>query len=232
MHIAIRLGDRPLRLFGDVRDEVGSVIGDYVLGGIRDTAVCKAVDQNVGSVGAMLRPGVADLLSRTPAGALAHRHTCLEDLWKRSDLEELRNRLETSPIRAHQLDILEDFLLRRLPRIRGVHPLIAHALSRLNEGVAVTDIVGESGFSHRYFASRFVENVGLSPKAYHRLGRFNRALDHLHGASTTSLAEVAAAKGYADQPHLTREFRSFTGLTPDQYRSIAPLQARHVPIPG
>ena len=64
---------------------------------------------------------------------------------------------------------------------------------------------------------RFRREVGTTPKAFARLLRFRHAYDTLISApTTTSLATLAADCGYADQPHFTREFRSFAGCTPTE----------------
>lgn len=230
MHVVLRLDDSPLRLFASVEDPSGHVAGASVMGGVRAAAYCKDISKPASTVGVMLRPGAADPLSRTPTSALAGRHTCLEDIWRPSDLSELRERLRAAPTPAYRLVVLEDILTRHLPTVRGIDPLIAHALFRLDHGVAVGDVVVESGFSHRHLARTFTEAVGLSPKTYCRLRRFNHTLDHLRSAPNTTLADVSAAEGYADQAHMTREFRAIAGVTPGHYRRISPVSARHVPI--
>lgn len=230
MHVAIRLGDSPVRLFAGADDPAGRAVGACVLAGVHEAAYRKAVAEPAASVGALLRPGAGDLLSNAPAGALAQRHTRLEDIWSRMELAELVERLEASATPAQRLAIFEAMLARRLPAVRGIDPLIAQALFRLDRGGAVGDVVTESGFSHRHLARTFAEAVGVAPKTYGRLVRFNRALERLHGAPTASLADIAMAEGYADQAHMTREFREFAGLTPGRYRRIGPVHARHVPI--
>ncbi|MBA3677827.1 MAG: AraC family transcriptional regulator [Sphingosinicella sp.] len=231
MHLSIRLGDSPVRLFKG-SDQRATDLGTAVIGGVRESAFRKEVAGQRGSVGAMLWPGVAELLSNTPAGALAHRHTRLDDIWDHSWLAEVKERLEATSTSENRMLVLEEVLARRLPRVRGVDALIAHMLARLDQGSRVSDIVRESGFSHRYLARTFTQAVGIPPKSYQRLRRFNRALDHLHRSATMSLAEVAAAHRYADQAHMSREFLRFTGLTPGNYRRIAPADARHVVIPN
>lgn len=230
MHVAIRLGSNPVRLFTGPGDAHGQLFGACVLNGVRTSAYCKEIAEPAPSVGAMLQPGAADLLSNTPAGALTGRYTRLEDLWRPLDLAELRERLEAVQSLAQRITLFEDVLARRLPVLRGIDPLIARALHHFDAGMSVGDLVAESGFSHRHIAQVFSEGVGVPPKTYIRLRRFNSALDHLHGAPEASLADVAAAEGYADQAHMTREFQAIGGLTPGRYRRIAPAQPRHVPI--
>ncbi|SOD91637.1 helix-turn-helix domain-containing protein [Caenispirillum bisanense] len=228
MHVAIRLGGSPLRIYTDPADAAGTVVGGSVLNGMRLRAYCKATGDGAACVGALLKPGAADLLSNTPAGALAGRHTNLEDLWPRADLADLRERLEATPALDRRLDLFEAVLERRLASLRRIDPMIAHALCRFDGGSAIAGVVRDSGVSHRHFVRVFTEAVGLSPKSNLRLHRFDAAVTHLHAAPEASLADLAALAGYADQAHMTREFRAFSGLTPGRYRRLAPVEARHV----
>jgi AraC-like DNA-binding protein len=68
------------------------------------------------------------------------------------------------------------------------------------------------------------------PKTYCRLLRFGRVLDRLTVEPGIGWADLAAAEGYADQPHLNREFLEFAGLSPGCYRQRAPIFPRHVPV--
>ena len=68
--------------------------------------------------------------------------------------------------------------------------------------------------SPRQHRRRFESCVGIPPKLYERIRRFQRALAEIGGLP---IAQVAAACGYYDQSHLVRDFRQFTGLTPSNW---------------
>ena len=61
--------------------------------------------------------------------------------------------------------------------------------------------------------------TGLNPKHYFRIRRFNAAVRRLAAKDGTALSGVAAAAGYSDQAHLSREFREFAGVAPTEYRA-------------
>jgi methylphosphotriester-DNA--protein-cysteine methyltransferase len=63
--------------------------------------------------------------------------------------------------------------------------------------------------------TRFRQQVGLPPKTVARLIRFGQVLRSIDQGR--SWERIAAESGYADQPHLVREFRRFTGTTPTDY---------------
>lgn len=62
---------------------------------------------------------------------------------------------------------------------------------------------------------RFVQAIGYGPTTYLRVSRFQRAVSLAMRAP--GLAALAAAAGYADQAHLSRDVRALTGLTPRAY---------------
>ncbi len=77
--------------------------------------------------------------------------------------------------------------------------------------VRVEDLADEIGWSRRHLAAQFRAEFGLSPSTARRLARFEVATGLLRDDVPRSLAEVAAASGYADQSHLSREFRRMAG---------------------
>jgi transcriptional regulator GlxA family with amidase domain len=81
--------------------------------------------------------------------------------------------------------------------------------------------------SRRQLGRLFRERVGITPKSFGRLGRFQRALRALDGSRHQSLAGVAARAGYFDQAHLCRDFRSFGDTTPAGYRREVRELTRH-----
>jgi len=71
--------------------------------------------------------------------------------------------------------------------------------------------------SLRQLERRFQQVIGLSPRSLGRLVRFARAADRLDAEPKSHLVALALDQGYADQAHLTREFRLFAGMTPGRY---------------
>lgn len=87
----------------------------------------------------------------------------------------------------------------------------AVAVIERGAGTLSIDLVARAaGLGARQLERRFLDEVGVTPKALARIVRFQRALRGLRAG--TPAAAVAAACGFADQPHLAREFRRFAGL--------------------
>ena len=73
---------------------------------------------------------------------------------------------------------------------------------------------GLPGWSRKHLATRVRLHTGAGPRLYARLRRFERLLAHLNNGTAPHWADLAAAHGFADQPHLAREVRDLSGLTP------------------
>jgi AraC-like DNA-binding protein len=229
MHLVFRLSEEPLRLLDDAGDDAGHTLGHAIVGGARSSYYVRDVSTPSWSVGAMLRPGAARLLFGATAAELAQRHTRLDDLWGR-DAAIARERLLEAGAPERQLAVLESLLALRLPVVHGLHPAVAEALDRFHTLDSVHAVVKRSGYSHRHFIDLFRTAVGLTPKVYSRIVRFQKALRR--AASGASLATLAVETGYSDQAHFTRDFVEFAGVTPTAYRTIAPPRPSHVALPS
>jgi AraC-like DNA-binding protein len=110
----------------------------------------------------------------------------------------------------------------RIAQSPGADPRIGWAAARIEEShglVAIGRLQEETGLPRKRFIVTFCEQVGLRPKLYARLVRFRRALRLLHEGGT-SLAEIALAAGYYDQPHMNRDFRELGGIAPADLRGV------------
>jgi AraC-like DNA-binding protein len=106
-------------------------------------------------------------------------------------------------------------------RRRGQRPELAEAwrwLGRHVDAGTVTALAAEIGWSPRHLSAQFRAEYGLRPKEVARIARFQRARAQLARTSPPALADIALRCGYADQAHLTREWRGFAGCTPTEWR--------------
>jgi AraC-like DNA-binding protein len=109
------------------------------------------------------------------------------------------------------LRAVDRWLAPRRPR-----PEVTAAVRALWREPDVPDVVavaGRVGLSARQLRRTLHTEVGLGPKTFQRIGRLHRFLTLATARPGAGLAELAAAAGYADQPHLSRESRALAGLT-------------------
>lgn len=236
MHLVLRLAGPPIAVFEHPGDLVPHTLGCAVINGARAGVYAKAVSAGTSSIGLQLRPGASLALLGLSADELAGRHVQLADIWG-AEAGRLHEVLLAAPSADDKLRCLEAALMKRLsssprPPSPGAHPVVLAGLQQLRAGNSVASAAGRSGYSQRQFVRLFSQAVGLTPRLYLRVQRFQRALRMLQGEGLqkASLAGVAFAAGYTDQPHFNRDFREFSGLTPEQYRAARPAAANHVPV--
>jgi len=230
MHLVFRLSDDPVRLFTPDTANPKLVAGHAVVGGPRAAYYTKDITKPALAVGVQLKAGAAEALFCASADEFAGRHVGLTDLWGRS-ATLARDRILEARNPEGQLDVLETILSERLPEIRAMHPAVAGALEYFGTSFSICEAVRRSGYSHRGFVALFRRTVGLAPKAYTRVLRFQRVLSQcakgdVRGAA--SWVDLAMRAGYSDQSHFIREFREFAGVTPEYYRRVAPEASHHV----
>jgi AraC-like DNA-binding protein len=128
----------------------------------------------------------------------------------------LRQRLLDTPSPQVCFALLEQWLVERLDHGTRVHPAVlatSLAVGKNPGRVQMAELSRNIGLSQEHLIRRFREQVGLTPKAYANILRFEHALS-LARARTTSWSQIALTTGYYDQSHLVRDFQRFAGRAP------------------
>ena len=185
--------------------------------------------QQVRVLGVHFRPGGAFPFLRPPADEVHGQHVSLSDLWG-GFARELRERLLTAHTVDAQFDLMESALTARIARPLEHHRAVAFALSEFACGSrSVAGVIDIVGISARRFVDVFKQQVGLAPKQYCRVQRFQRVIRTLPRDADIDWADVAAANGYCDQPHMIHDFRAIAGMSPGEYVARRTEHLNHVP---
>lgn len=191
-----------------------------------DTATQRSV------FGFQFKPGGLLPFLRMPLDEFRDCEVGLDCVWGRA-ADELRGRvLEAASAQAKFL-AAERWLRERAVREFARNPAVAFALGRLDRdpNEAVAGIVERTGFTWRRFGELFRREVGIAPKAFARVQRFQRAVRTIGGsACAVDWAELALRCGYYDQGHFIRDFRDFSGMTPAAYLRARTEHLNHVPF--
>jgi AraC-like DNA-binding protein len=166
-----------------------------------------------------LTPVGAHLLLGIPMDELAQRVVTLEELFGADGLL-LREALAEAQGWPERFAIVDDFLLRLLDDARSPVPSVTRALHRLHESggtVPVGAVAAEIGCSRRHLIGRFREQVGVTPKLFARILRFQRVVALVDARTSMGWAEIAQACGYYDQAHMIRDFNQFAGGPPSEF---------------
>lgn len=193
---------------------------DALVGGLHTVPALIAHPGRQAGLQLGLDPLGARRLLGAPAGELASLDCALAEVLGRA-ADELVQRVRAAGGWPARFAAVDD-VLSRAARARPDPPAeVAEAwrLTLASRGrLRVAELARRVGWSERHLTARFRAETGLGPKEAARVVRFDGARHALTGrvarGAAPDLAGLAAAAGYADQSHLTRDWRAFTGLPP------------------
>ncbi|EON78916.1 Transcriptional regulator, AraC family [Lunatimonas lonarensis] len=165
--------------------------------------------------------GLFHFLGR-PVDKLTDKIVDLEQLGLSGVKEQLRTLFASSQCPkgwAMGLDaLLSDWFLRRGAQKQHLDvSSICDEIIRLKGNLSLDGQLCGGRVSKRTFQIHFKQQVGISPKLFCRIVRFNALIDAMHAAEKFDLLELVVAHGYTDRSHLHKDFKDFSALTPRQY---------------
>lgn len=181
-------------------------------------------------VGVHFKPGGARAFLGARADELSNQHIDLGAIWSPVAADRLRDALAQAPSAAERFAILERTLRLHLVAAQARHDVVLALLSKPRASIA--DLARWGGRSHRSFIDRFSAEVGMTPKLFQRILRFQRAFALAGKPHGMSWAELSVDCGYADQSHLIHDFVEFAGMTPSDYVrcSRAAVKSDHIAL--
>jgi AraC-like DNA-binding protein len=184
--------------------------------GVRERVHRKLLRGGQRTVSARLPLGTAEAVLGVPANAMSGRVVELEELWGDAEVRRLLDRLAGARDTAHAASVLESAVIERVSKAGERSPrerLALEAAERLSSA-AVSAVAADLGVSERNLRRVFLETVGIGPKTFAKLMRFQRALHAAREERQVGWANIAAIAGYYDQAHLIAEFNAIAGVTP------------------
>jgi AraC-like DNA-binding protein len=228
----INLHEDRLRCYNPETLQPLQTLPGSLIAGPRSSFQVIDTEQQTEIMGVHFRAGGMRYFSSIPADEFAELDVPLDCLWGRS-VNELREQLTAGRTPHAKIQVLETWLTQKFCDRRKPHRCVAEAVRRLEPGESPTNLAAlaaDLGLSSRRFIEVFRESVGLTPKVYARLRRFQSALQRIHGAKNLNWADIAFDGGWCDQAHLIRDFKQFSGLTPAEYGRMQGEFTLHVPV--
>lgn len=210
----VNLGE-PVSIIGGDGHEIRLAAGDAFVAG---THLAPAISRSRGAQAGVHVFIALENLRRfigAPMCGLLNRAVPLDAIIGRQ-ARELGERLVAADTQSERVGILDAALTRLFDRTKPLCAQQTHALHllRTRPDFDVADIARDIGWSSKHLANRVRDVVGVGPRSFRRLLRFQRLHAALDDASPPDWADLAGMAGYYDQSHLINEFREFTGLTP------------------
>jgi AraC-like DNA-binding protein len=203
------------------------------ISGMQDRPLVHASPLGAHHLSIRFRPGGAHAFFDLSMDALTGQVVELEDVVGPRAVDGAWTRVREAESDLDRCRALEAWLLERR---WGVHPYygtVRRAMDLLRAGAygtPVGDLCSRLGLSNRHLIAQFRRTVGLTPKTYARIGRFQQVVDRCRGVSDVAWSRVAFEHGYSDQSHLIREFRRFAGVTPGQFLEARTPDESHVVV--
>lgn len=230
--IIINLGHDSFRHFHNPDLGQAYEYEDVILTGMRTRPVFLDAHTRTSTIGIVLHEGAVPALFGIPAGEIYDEVVSLSELC-RADMNALKQKLIEIPSPAAKTAALESFLERQLDYSFQLKPAIQFATDQIRNHhgmLSISDILNKTGYSRRWFAQQFREAVGITPKQYARLNRFQHIIGLLRQKESPHWADFALQCGYFDQAHFIHDFKDLSGISPSEYHQNYGEAANHLSV--
>lgn len=237
------LPDGAIEMIFDLDPEPKSIFEDEAAAGFRTVKkawisgertryIVIGAARNQSMVGVRFRPGGAYPFFRFPISELSESVTELDLIWGRL-VDEIRDELREIESPDDRLLRLESLLLRQAQRTLEPNRLVTFAVNQLQHSpqfLAIRDLASMVGITQKHLISQFEKVVGLRPKSFARVCKFQKVINLIEQQSQIEWSAIASECGYYDQAHFIKEFQAFSGLNPSAYVNLRGDYINYIPI--
>jgi AraC-like DNA-binding protein len=184
-------------------------------------------------IGIRFRPGGAYPFFSFPISELNDSVIDLDLIWGRL-VNEIRDQLLEVDSPEARFLLLESFLLGQVRRSLEANRLITFAVQQLQQSpqfLAIRDLANTVGITQKHLISQFEKVVGLRPKTFARISKFQKVLTTIEQQKKVEWSGIAYDCGYYDQAHFIKEFHAFSGLNPSAYLTQRGDYMNYIPLP-
>lgn len=145
----------------------------------------------------------------------------------------MREQIASNQDSEKKFQVVEDFLNRKFISNFVLNPCVEFALNEIihqSDQISLKQLSNKIGYSQKHFISLFKNQVGITPKSYLKIMRFQKAISEIEKFSEVGWTLISNDCGFYDQAHFINDFRLFSGFTPQEYfRSKSDL-LNYVPV--
>ena len=185
-------------------------------------------------MGVRFKPGGAYRFLDLPILELTDFVIDMDHLWG-GFANEVRHRLLELSSVQDRFSLLETIMLERLNRDRLELAAVQYAIDSIfgAEGkLSLRGLSDDIGISQKHLNHQFKRSVGVSPKQFSRVAKFQNVLKQINPLATIDWGSIAHMCNYYDQSHFNHDFSRFTGMSPSEYVSFRRSLLDTVPLQG
>ncbi len=193
----------------------------YLFGQPVSPRVITTNEKGVDLWGVKFKPlGIARITGISMA-CMADRIIAAEDIWG-NELELLCDEMQSAPTPRQTVGVLEKFLTRKylstsLHYRAGSVQKAIELIEKSSGTLPVSTLQYQTNTSRKTLERAFLQYLGLMPKFYSEIVRFNAIKQMMDNAPEMSVSDIAFGLEYYDNSHLASSFKRFSGLTPTDY---------------
>jgi len=230
INLVIDLYDHKTRIHN--RDDKETTLESSVISGPHSDFYITDSSNERSMIGVHFKPGSAGPFLKLSSMELNNAHVSLDGLWGIA-ATDLRDELLYSNSVEDRFRILEKYFLLHSAWSRPSNSAVQFAIAsfqKYQHSESIANLVDQMNTNAKRFIQVFKDEVGLTPKRFSRLMRFQKAVRLIRQSHDIDWADLAMFCDYYDQPHFIKEFQAFSGLTPTEYRTIESLHPNHIPL--
>ena len=155
------------------------------------------------------------------------------DLVWGSDFGRLREAMLATKDIGRRFEMVEEFLLMKFQSRLNLNPCVAYAVDEMTarpDEISIGRMNQKIGYSQKHFTDMFRKQVGVTPKSYLRVMRFQKALKSIDAIDMIDWGQLSQDCGFYDQAHFINDFKHFSGFTPEQYGKIHINYQNYIPV--
>jgi len=184
--------------------------------GFANEKTCIEIDESCNYFGIRFYPGQASLLTDIHHSELVNNYNELPRILG-VNVNLLGEQMFSLPTLELRQRFMEELLRKARPMVRDKRCRMSAALvSNLRGAITVSQLASEVGIHIRSLERLFIEHLGVTPRQFIRVTRFQNLLAQMRTNSRYTLTELAYLCGYFDQSHMIKDFRELSGRLPGE----------------
>ncbi|HET9440836.1 MAG TPA: AraC family transcriptional regulator [Longimicrobiales bacterium] len=205
----------------------------FWVAGLQERSLTIASPHGCDHMGVRFKPGGAHAFFELPMHDVSNQVIDLDLLLGASAAAELYERLSLATSHAARCALIEHWLLTRRYAVHPYYATTRKAIDILQSSgfrVSVNELCYRLGLSNRHLIEQFRRVVGVTPKSLSRITRFNSVVRAIRHDDDPAWPALAYRFNFADQAHLVREFKHYSGVTPMEFVANRSPDHAHVVV--
>lgn len=232
VNLIMELGDEPQHTFNNQDLSVKETFKGGWISGIQQEYITISAKNTKGMVVVRFKPAGSYSVLHLPVDEIRN-HVIDAELILGREISRLREKIQQQVSVNQKILTIERWLRDRINDQTVPEAVIHYAVSQAQMNpsmITIKQIIDRCGYSHRHLIQLFKKHVGIAPKPYHRILRFNKVLEKINANVPLDWANLSAQCGYYDQAHFIKEFKQFSGFSPGSFLQERGEFINYVPL--